>query len=138
MKSFKDLRTENDNVNELLGFSARKAKARMMSILNKKASTKKKKERNAMKAMDTKTAEKKGQKKARMTMMQKILGKGKQLADLSVAQKEKLEKKTDEKVKKMGAAYKGLVKKMTKVVKKAHNVKMKDLKAKKQSDNTGV
>ena len=38
----------------------------------------------------------------------------------------------------MGAAYKGLVKKMAKKVKKAHNLKMKDLKAKKQSDNTGV
>ena len=38
----------------------------------------------------------------------------------------------------MGAAYKGLVKKMAKVVKKKHNEKMKDLKAKKQADNTGV
>jgi len=70
--------------------------------------------------------------------MQKVLGKGKDLADLSMAQKEKLEKKTDEKIKKMGAAYQGLVKKMTKVVKKKHQVRMKDMKAKKQADNTGV
>ena len=40
--------------------------------------------------------------------------------------KEKLEKRTDAKVKKMGAAYKGLVKKMAKVVKKKHNEKMKE------------
>ena len=38
----------------------------------------------------------------------------------------------------MGAAYKGLVKKMAKVVKKKHNIRMADLKKKKQADNTGV
>ena len=52
--------------------------------------------------------------------------------------KEKLEKKTDDKIRKMGAAYKGLVKKMAKVVKKKHNIRMADLKKKKQADNTGV
>ena len=132
MKTYKDFQTE------ILGFSARKAKARAMSILNKKASTAKKKMRNMMKSLSQDDAKKKADKAARKTMMQKILGKGKDLADLSIAQKEKLEKKTDEKVKKMGAAYQGLVKKMTKVVKKKHNVKMKAMKAKKQADNTGV
>ena len=132
MKTYKDFQTE------ILGFSARKAKARAMSILNKKASTAKKKMRNMMKSLSQDDAKKKAEKAARKTMMQKILGKGKDLADLSIAQKEKLEKKTDEKVKKMGAAYQGLVKKMTKVVKKKHNVKMKAMKAKKQADNTGV
>ena len=132
MKTYKDFQTE------ILGFSARKAKARAMSILNKKASTAKKKMRNMMKSLSQDDAKKKAEKAARKTMMQKILGKGKDLADLSIAQKEKLEKKTDEKVKKMGAAYQGLVKKMTKVVKKKHNVKMKAMKAKRQADNTGV
>ena len=123
---------------EILGFYARKAKARAMKIMNKKSSTKKKKERNMMRALDQDSAKKKAEKAARKTIMQKVLGKGKDLADLSIAQKEKLEKRTDAKVKKMGAAYKGLVKKMAKVVKKKHNEKMKDLKAKKQADNTGV
>ena len=132
MKTYKDLQTE------ILGFSARKAKARAMKLLSKKASTKKKKERNMMKALTQDDAKKKAEKAARKTMMQKIAGKGKDLADLSVAQKEKLEKKTDEKIRKMGAAYKGLVKKMAKVVKKKHNVRMADLKQKKQADNTGV
>ena len=132
MKTYKDFQTE------ILGFSARKAKARAMSILNKKASTAKKKMRNMMKSLSQDDAKKKAEKAARKTMMQKILGKGKDLADLSIAQKEKLEKKTDDKVKKMGAAYQGLVKKMTKVVKKKHNVKMKAMKAKRQADNTGV
>ena len=132
MKTYKDFQTE------VLGFSARKAKARAMKLLGKKASTKKKKERNMMKALTQDDAKKKAEKAARKTMMQKIAGKGKDLADLSVAQKEKLEKKTDDKIRKMGAAYKGLVKKMAKVVKKKHNIRMADLKQKKQADNTGV
>ena len=138
MKSFKDLRTETDNVNELLGFGARKAKARMMSILNKKASTVKKKMRNMLKSLTGDDAKKKAEKRARQTVMQKVLGKGKDIADLSMSKKEKLEQRTDEKIKKMGAAYKALVKKMIKVIKKEHEIRMKDLKAKKQSDNTGV
>ena len=132
MKTYKDFQTE------VLGFSARKAKARAMKLLSKKASTKKKIERNMMKALTQDDAKKKAEKAARKTMMQKIAGKGKDLADLSVAQKEKLEKKTDDKIRKMGAAYKGLVKKMAKVVKKKHNIRMADLKQKKQADNTGV
>ena len=132
MKTYKDLQTE------ILGFSARKVKARAMKLLSKKASTKKKKERNMMKALTQDDAKKKAEKAARKTMMQKIAGKGKDLADLSIAQKEKLEKKTDAKIKKMGAAYQGLVKKMAKVVKKKHNIRMADLKQKKQADNTGV
>ena len=132
MKTYKDFQTE------VLGFSARNAKARAMKLLSKKASTKKKKERNMMKALSQDDAKKKAEKSARKTIMQKVLGKGKDLADLSVAQKEKLETKTDAKIKKMGAAYKGLVKKMAKVVKKKHNTRMADLKQKKQADNTGV
>ena len=132
MKTYKDFQTE------VLGFSARKAKARAMKLLSKKASTKKIKERNMMKALSQDDAKKKAEKSARKTIMQKVLGKGKDLADLSVAQKEKLETKTDAKIKKMGAAYKGLVKKMAKVVKKKHNTRMADLKQKKQADNTGV
>lgn len=126
MKTFSELR-----VDELLSFSARKAKGRAMRLMNKKSSTKKKKERNALRPLDMQKAEKKAQKSARKTIMQKVLGKGKDLADLSMAQKANLEKKTEKRVKKMGAAYKNLVKRMTKVVRKKHNEKMKDLKQKK-------
>jgi len=126
MKTFSELR-----VDELLSFSARKAKGRAMRLMNKKSSTKKKKERNALRPLDMQKAEKKAQKSARKTIMQKVLGKGKDVADLSMAQKANLEKKTEKRVKKMGAAYKNLVKRMTKVVRKKHNEKMKDLKQKK-------
>jgi hypothetical protein len=126
MKTFSELR-----VDELLSFSARKAKGRAMRLMNKKSSTKKKKERNALRPLDMQKAEKKAQKSARKTIMQKVLGKGKDMADLSMAQKANLEKKTEKRVKKMGAAYKNLVKRMTKVVRKKHNEKMKDLKQKK-------
>ena len=114
MKTYKDFQTE------VLGFSARKAKARAMKLLSKKASTKKKKERNMMKALSQDDAKKKAEKSARKTIMQKVLGKGKDLADLSIAQKEKLETKTDAKIK------------------KKHNTRMAYLKQKKQADNTGV
>ena len=123
MKTFSELR-----VDELLSFSARKAKGRAMRLMNKKSSTKKKKERNALRPLDMQKAEKKAQKSARKTIMQKVLGKGKDMADLSMAQKANLEKKTEKRVKKMGAAYKNLVKRMTKVVRKKHNEKMKELK----------
>lgn len=126
MKTFSELR-----LGELLSFSARKAKGRAMRLMNKKSSTKKKKERNALRPLDMQKAEKKAQKSARKTIMQKVLGKGKDMADLSMAQKANLEKKTEKRVKKMGAAYKNLVKRMTKVVRKKHNEKMKDLKQKK-------
>jgi hypothetical protein len=132
------MKTYNELQSETLSFSARKAKGRAMKLMNKKASTKKKKERNLMKAMSQDQAKEKAQKAARKIIMQKVAGKGKNLADLSPAQKEKLEKKTDDRTKKMGAAYQGLVKKMAKKVKKAHNLKTKELKAKKQSDNTGA
>lgn len=137
MKTFEEFRDEVDQISEL-DLGTRKAMARRLKILAKKASTKFKKEKNKLKAMTQDMALKKGMKKARQVVMQKLAGKGKDLADLSVAQKEKLEKKTDDKIRKMGAAYKGLVKKMAKVVKKKHNIRMADLKQKKQADNTGV
>ncbi len=137
MKTFEEFRDEVDQISEL-DLGTRKAMARRLKILAKKASTKFKKEKNKLKAMTQDMALKKGMKKARQVVMQKLAGKGKDLADLSIAQKEKLEKKTDDKIRKMGAAYKGLVKKMAKVVKKKHNIRMADLKQKKQADNTGV
>ena len=130
MKTYKDFQTE------VLGFSARKAKARAMKLLSKKASTKKKKERNMMKALSQDDAKKKAEKAARKTMMQKIAGKGKDLADLSVSQKEKLEKRADQAAKKMGGKYKALAKKFAKVIKKAHTKRAAELKAKKSAEVT--
>ena len=79
-------------------------------------------------------AMKKGMKKARQFVMQRLAGKGKDLADLSVAQKEKLEKRADQAAKKMGGKYKALAKKFAKVLKKAHAKRAAELKAKKKAE----
>ena len=107
MKTFEEFRDEVDQISEL-DLGTRKAMARRLKILAKKASTKFKKEKNKLKAMTQDMALKKGMKKARQVVMQKLAGKGKDLADLSVAQKEKLEKRADQAAKKMGGKYKAV------------------------------
>jgi len=135
MKTFEEFRDEVDQISEL-DLGTRKAMARRLKILAKKASTKFKKEKNKLKAMTQDMALKKGMKKARQVVMQKLAGKGKDLADLSVAQKEKLEKKADMTAKKMGGKYKALAKKFAKVIKKAHSQRAAELKAKKNAEVT--
>jgi len=135
MKTFEEFRDEVDQISEL-DLGTRKAMARRLKILAKKASTKFKKEKNKLKAMTQDMALKKGMKKARQVVMQKLAGKGKDLADLSVAQKEKLEKKADMAAKKMGGKYKALAKKFAKVIKKAHSQRAAELKAKKNAEVT--
>ena len=135
MKTFEEFRDEVDQISEL-DLGTRKAMARRLKILAKKASTKFKKEKNKLKAMTQDMALKKGMKKARQVVMQKLAGKGKDLADLSVAQKEKLEKKADMAAKKMGGKYKALAKKFAKVIKKAHSKRAAELKAKKNAEVT--
>ena len=135
MKTFEEFRDEVDQISEL-DLGTRKAMARRLKILAKKASTKFKKEKNKLKAMTQDMALKKGMKKARQVVMQKLAGKGKDLADLSVAQKEKLEKRADQAAKKMGGKYKALAKKFAKVIKKAHSKRAAELKAKKSAEVT--
>ena len=138
MQTFKDFRTVQSEVINEIGFMDRMKKAKAMAIQAKKPSNIKKKQRNMMKPISQQDAAKKAAKVARKTIMQKIAGKGKDLADLAMGQKEKLEKKTDQKIKSMGAAYKGLVKKMAKKVKKKHQARMADMKDKKMADNKDV
>ena len=135
MKTFEEFRDEVDQISEL-DLGTRKAMARRLKILAKKASTKFKKEKNKLKAMTQDMALKKGMKKARQVVMQKLAGKGKDLADLSIAQKEKLEKRADQAAKKMGGKYKALAKKFAKVIKKAHSKRAAELKAKKNAEVT--
>ena len=133
MKTFEDFRDEIDQISEL-DLGTRKAMGRRLKILLKKASTKFKKEKNKLKALTQDMAMKKGMKKARQFVMQRLAGKGKDLADLSVAQKEKLEKRADQAAKKMGGKYKALAKKFAKVLKKAHAKRAAELKAKKKAE----
>jgi len=132
-KTFREFKEESDQLSEV-DLAQRKAMARRLKIIGKKASTKFKKEKNKLKAMTQDDALKKGAKKARQVVMQKLVGKGKDLADLSPQQKEKLEKKADLKQKSMGAKWKGMVKKFAKKLRKAHNAKAADLKAKKNKE----
>ncbi len=135
MKSFEELRDDVDQISEV-DIGTRKAMARRLKIIGKKASTKFRKEKNKLKALSQDAALKKGMKRARQFVMQRVVGKGKDLADLSPAQKEKVEKKADMAAKKMGAKYKALAKKFAKVIKKAHTQRAAELKAKKSAEVT--
>ena len=135
MKSFEEFRDDVDQISEI-DLGTRKAMARRLKIIGKKASTKFRKEKNKLKALSQDAALKKGMKRARQFVMQKLAGKGKDLADLSVAQKEKLEKRADQAAKKMGGKYKALAKKFAKVLKKAHAKRAAELKAKKSAEVT--
>ena len=85
MKTFKEL------IDEVLSIGARRAKSRQMKMMNRKASVQKKKERNQMRSIDMQTATKRATKQARKVVMQKVAGKGKNIADLSLAQKQNLD-----------------------------------------------
>ena len=135
MKSFEEFRDEVDQISEI-DLGTRKAMARRLKIIGKKASTKFRKEKNKLKALSQDAALKKGMKRARQFVMQKLAGKGKDLADLSVAQKEKLEKRADQASKKMGGKYKALAKRFAKVIKNAHTKRAAELKAKKSAEVT--
>jgi hypothetical protein len=138
MQTFKNFRSEQLEAIDEISFMDRIKKAKAMAIQAKKPSNIKKKLRNMLKPLSQQDATKKAAKVARKTIMQKIAGKGKDMADLAMGQKEKLEKKADQKIKSMGAAYKGMVKKMAKGVKKKHQERMADLKDKKMADNKDV
>ena len=75
-------------------------------------------------------ARKRAAKMVRAWVKQKLAGKGKDLAGMSVAEKERLEIKADKKITKMGKKYIGLVRKKTKVIIKKHAARKKSLLAK--------
>ena len=105
---------------EVLSLTQRKAVGRRMKMMSKKSSVKKKKQMNKMRALSQDKAKQKAQKSVRKMMMQKIAGKGKDLSTMSAGQKAGLEKKTDKRMKTMGARVQALVKKSAKQMVKKH------------------
>ena len=128
MKTYKDLTTEID---EILGFAARKAVGRRMAMMAKKSSTKFKKARNKMKAISQGMAKKKAQKAVRNLIKQKTVGKSKDLATMSMGQKVALDKKVDKKMKAMGGKVHALVSKFSKKIVKKHRADAKAARANK-------
>ena len=114
MKTFKQM------FDEVLSLSQRKAVGRRMKLLSKKSSTKMRKKLNKMRALSPDKAKQRAQKAVRKTIMQKIVGKGKDLATMSAGQKAGLEKKTDKRMKSMGARVQALIKKQSKQIVKKH------------------
>ena len=127
-KTYRELTSE---INEALGISARKALGRRLKMTNKKASTKFKKARNKLKPLMKADAMKKAAKAVRKFVMQKIAGKGKDMSDLGIAQKMRLEKQADKKMK--GGKFKALQKKLMKKIMKKHKDGMLAAKEKKAS-----
>jgi hypothetical protein len=122
MKTYKDLTGEID---EALGFAARKAVGRRMAMLAKKSSTKFKKAKNKLKAMSQGMAKKKAQKAVRNLIKQKTVGKSKDLGTMSMGQKIALDKKVDKKMHSMGGKVHALVKKFSKKIVKKHRADAK-------------
>jgi len=112
MKTYKELRLE------FLNMSQRKAVGRRMAQIAKKASTQMKKARNKLRPWSKDKLRSKAQKAVRKFVMQKLAGKQKDLSDISIGQKEKLEKATDKKMK--GGKMKAFVLKKEKELQKKH------------------
>ena len=127
MKTYKELSTE---VDEALSFGARRAVSRRMVKQNKKPSVQFRKAKNMLRVLPINKARKRAAKMVRTWVKQKLAGKGKDLVGMSVAEKERLEIKTDKKIAKMGKKFSGLVKKKTFVIIKKHAARKKSLLAK--------
>ena len=108
-----------------------KAKRRMQ-LLAKKPSTQKKREKGRLLQWSNKKIQDKAKKVVRKFAMQKAAGKDKDISNLTDAEKERLEIKTDKLMK--GGKYKALVKKKEKVVKAKHREDMKKAKEKKKKE----
>ena len=117
---------------EFLGMAQRKAVGRRMAQMAKKKSTQMKKARNKLRPWPKDVVHKKAQKAVRKFVMQKIAGKSKDISDISIAQKEKLEKMTDKKMK--GGKMKAFVKKKEKQLQKKHQQDIKIAKEKKKEE----
>ena len=117
MKTYKELTGEID---EVLGFAARKAVGRRMKMMAKKSSTKMKKKRNKMKSLSLDKAKQKAQKAVRNLIKQKTVGKSKDLKTMSIGQRVALDKKVDKKMKSMGGKVHSLVTKFSKKIVKQH------------------
>ena len=122
-KTFKKFIEEQSDYVELdegISLTLRKAKGRMMKKINKLSKTKFMKKLNAAKPLTLVKALPKAAKKVRKFIMQKIVGKGKDLKDLAVAQKSRLEDLTTKKMKAMGSRVHAMTKRFAKEVIKKH------------------
>ena len=117
---------------ETLNMAQRKAVGRRMAMMAKKKSTQMKKARNKLRPWSKKQVHDKAQKVVRKFVMQKLAGKGKDLSDMSSAQKEKLEVKVDKKMK--GGKMNAFVKKKEMILAKKHKDDIKKAKAKKKEE----
>ena len=117
---------------EALGMAQRKAIGRRMAMISKKKSTQIAKARNKLRPWSKKQVHTKAQKAVRKFLMQKIAGKGKDLSDMSIGQKEKLEKMVDKKMK--GGKMNAFVKKKEKILAKQHKDDIKKAKEKKKEE----
>ena len=126
MKTYQGLRLE------FLNMAQRKAVGRRMAQIAKKASTQMKKARNKLRPWPKEKLHSKAQKAVRKFVMQKVVGKNKDLSDISLAQKEKLEKLTDKKMK--GGKMKSFVKKKEKQLQKKHKEDILKAKEKKKEE----
>ena len=107
-KSYNQFIEEQVNIVELdeaISIAQRKAKGRQMKKINRLSSTKFKKKLNAGKPLTLVKAMPKAAKKVRKFIMQKIVGKAKDLKDLAVAQKARLDDLTTKKMKTMGGYF---------------------------------
>ena len=138
MKTYKELSGELD---EIMSFKARKALGRRLRQMAKKASTKFKKARNKLKKLPLAMYKKKAQKKVRKFFMQKVAGKGKDISNLNIAQKIRLEKMTDKKFPMGGRKATALVKRFMKKIIKKHRAAAKaakDAKVEKSKADSAV
>jgi len=122
MKTYQELRLE------FLNLSQRKAVGRRMAQMSKKKSVQMKKAKNKLKPWGKDILMKKAQKAVRKFVMQKIAGKAKDISDLGIAAKEKLEKEADKKMR--GGKMKAFVQKKAKVLQKKHQQDIKVAKEK--------
>ncbi len=121
MITFKELR-------EVLDRLQRKKAARRMAMLAKKPSTQHKREKGKLLQWDKKKINTKAKKVVRKFAMQKAAGKGKDITNISDAEKERLEIKTDKIMK--GKKFQGLIRKKEKEIKKKHQDDIKKAKEK--------
>ena len=123
-KTYKEFSAELD---ETLGFAARKAVGRRMKMMARKGTVKMKKKLNMMRALPLDKARKRAMKWVRNWIKQRIVGKSKNMADLGMGQKIAIDKKVDQKVKMMGSKVKAMVKKQTKLQIKKHKERKKQM-----------
>jgi len=131
-KTYKQFTEEQREINEILSFAARKKAARRMIQMAKKSSHKFLMKIKKVKPMAMADGIRLGAKKVLNFIKQKIVGKSKDMKDLGVPQKMRLEKLAKQKQKIMGPAkLKMMAKKFAKGIIKKHreaSIKMKQKK----------